>query len=278
MRKTELFKRVAVAVVALPIIITAAHLGKLYFLFFVSFISIGSVIEFYRNFMKNQSLGSTAAGVLTTLAICLDLYFYKGLDIGVILFVFFVYESLYELFFGKGRQLTNLATKIMGVLYCNLFGIYILIREIPIIKKIPYAAGGKFVMLVFIGLWLCDTAAYLVGSSVKTKHALHKKISPNKSWEGAIAGFLMSLLSVVIVCTLWIPDLVLLDAISLGFLIGFFGQLSDLVESMFKRDAGIKDSSHIIPGHGGILDRFDSSLLVTPIIYIFLYVAYIPRV
>lgn len=267
----------AVAVIAMPLIIGAAVVGRLYFTIFVTIVVVGSVLEFYRYFIKGQTATAISSGTVAALSICLDLYYFYGSHIGVILFIFFVYESLYELFWGKGHPLQNIAIKMMGLLYCNLFSTFILIRELPQFKNLPYLTGGKFVLLVFSALWLLDTSAYLVGSSVKRRHLLHKRISPNKSWEGAIAGFIMCMITVSTVRYFWIPSLAVLDGLALGAIIGVFGQLSDLVESMFKRDANIKDSSKIIPGHGGILDRFDSSLLVTPIVYLYLFVIYIPK-
>ncbi len=96
------------------------------------------------------------------------------------------------------------------------------------------------------------------------------RVSPKKSWEGAVAGFLFSVLFMIAARALIIDFLPLSDAIMIGLISGIFGQAGDLIESLLKRDAGVKDSSSIIPGHGGIFDRFDSLLFTAPLVYLYL--------
>jgi len=96
------------------------------------------------------------------------------------------------------------------------------------------------------------------------------RVSPKKSWEGAVAGFIFSVIGMVASKSLMLEFLSTFDAIIIGIIVGVFGQIGDLVESLIKRDANVKDSSSLIPGHGGILDRFDSLLFSAPIIYLYL--------
>jgi phosphatidate cytidylyltransferase len=105
------------------------------------------------------------------------------------------------------------------------------------------------------------------------KHKLFPRVSPQKSWEGAIAGFVFAIAAAVAAKYLVLTFLPLASAIVIGAIVGTIGQLGDLVESLLKRDAGVKDSSTLIPGHGGALDRFDSILLVTPCVYLYLHYA-----
>jgi len=116
---------------------------------------------------------------------------------------------------------------------------------------------------------VCDTAAYIVGSYLG-KHKLIPRISPNKSIEGTVAGFFFALITAYICYITFIQGLRLQDALVIGGIAGSIGQYGDLFESMFKRDAGVKDSSHIIPEHGGILDRFDSLTLSAPVVFLYL--------
>ena len=129
---------------------------------------------------------------------------------------------------------------------------------------------------VFIFLWINDTGAYLCGS-LFGKHKLFPRISPGKSWEGSIGGGILVILVAVLVWYLseqYGENPLGLSAIEwagLGLTVVIFGTWGDLVESLFKRTLGIKDSGNILPGHGGMLDRFDSSLLAIPAAVVYLY-------
>ena len=131
-------------------------------------------------------------------------------------------------------------------------------------------------LAVFVFLWINDTGAYLCGSLLG-KHKLFPRISPGKSWEGSIGG---GFLVVAIAVLIWyltdqygVNDLGLnaYEWAGLGLTVVIFGTWGDLVESLFKRTLGIKDSGNILPGHGGMLDRFDSSLLAIPAAVVYLY-------
>lgn len=126
----------------------------------------------------------------------------------------------------------------------------------------------KMLMLVFVLLWANDTFAYLTGRLLG-KHKLCPRISPGKTIEGSIGGLVFTLAGIIIFsrCVEWLP---LKAAIGMGAIAVVFGTLGDLCESMLKRQAGVKDSGRLIPGHGGILDRFDSVLFSMPFICIYL--------
>jgi phosphatidate cytidylyltransferase len=124
-------------------------------------------------------------------------------------------------------------------------------------------------MSVFAIIWICDSAAFHVGSALG-KHKLFPRVSPQKSWEGAGAGLIFAILSALAAKYLVLPFLPVAGAIVIGTIVGTIGQLGDLTESLMKRDAGVKDSSTLIPGHGGAFDRFDSVLLVAPCVYLYL--------
>ena len=124
------------------------------------------------------------------------------------------------------------------------------------------AQAGYFVVAMLASIWICDTAAFFVGRKFG-RHKISVKISPNKSWEGAIAGFIAAI-AVWLLARVYIGELEevsLTTAIAMGLIVGILGQVGDFAESMLKRDAGVKDSSTLIPGHGGVLDRIDSILL-----------------
>ena len=129
---------------------------------------------------------------------------------------------------------------------------------------------------VFVFLWINDTGAYLCGSLLG-KHKLFPRISPGKSWEGSIGGGILVMAIAVLVWYLTeqynMNDLQLsaIEWAGLGLTVVIFGTWGDLIESLFKRTLGIKDSGNILPGHGGMLDRFDSSLLAIPAAVVYLY-------
>jgi phosphatidate cytidylyltransferase len=127
----------------------------------------------------------------------------------------------------------------------------------------------SYALLPFFLAWSCDTAAYGVGRAFG-RRKLAPTLSPKKSVEGAMGGLAASIAAGLIARLWFAPYLTLLDALLLGALVGFFAQVGDLVESLLKRDAATKDSSGLIPGHGGALDRFDSLLFAAPIVYYYL--------
>ena len=125
---------------------------------------------------------------------------------------------------------------------------------------------------IFIFLWTSDTGAYCVGSLLG-RHKLFPRISPAKSWEGSLGGAILVLIAASLISQL-IDDasiLTLYEWLGLGLVVTIFGTWGDLVESLFKRTVGIKDSGNILPGHGGMLDRFDSALMAIPAAVVYLY-------
>jgi len=116
---------------------------------------------------------------------------------------------------------------------------------------------------------MCDSAAYFTGLAIG-KHKLFPRVSPKKTWEGAIGGGIGAVLVVVALFHWLMPLVPTIHGIAVGIIIAVFGPIGDLAESWLKRDAVVKDSSHLIPGHGGLLDRFDSMLFVAPLVTVYL--------
>lgn len=155
---------------------------------------------------------------------------------------------------------------------------YVLASQAMIALPFAMMAGimghGKFLLLsLFILIWLNDSGAYIIGcSTAKRKGGNHKmfpRVSPNKSWEGLIGGVVVALLGGwVLTMVGWLPNMGF--ALIFALFVSGFGTLGDLMESLFKRTIGVKDSGNLMPGHGGALDRFDSLLLATPAIYFLL--------
>ncbi|MBO6025890.1 MAG: phosphatidate cytidylyltransferase [Bacteroidales bacterium] len=129
-------------------------------------------------------------------------------------------------------------------------------------------SGPKLLLLIFALLWVNDTFAYLTGRLLG-KHKLFPRISPGKTIEGSIGGLVFTIAGIIVFSHFvdWLP---MKKAIGMGLIAVVFGTLGDLCESMLKRQAGVKDSGKLIPGHGGILDRFDSVLFAVPFVFVFL--------
>jgi len=208
--------------------------------------------------------------------------------ISVLIFVPVIFGV--ELFRNKPAAMANIATTLFGSLYVALsLGSLIGIRELFVPADFPvyahfavtgasipdaiaaeiYRWGGYSVLAVFAAIWACDSAAFFAGRAFG-RHKLFPRVSPNKTREGAVAGFIAAILVFLVFRQLLLPYLAVRDALVCGGIIGIFGQIGDLAESLLKRDAGVKDSSTLIPGHGGVLDRFDSILFVAPLLFVYL--------
>jgi phosphatidate cytidylyltransferase len=209
----------------------------------------------------------------------------------LILYLLFVpLILLVELFRDKPQAMMNVAATVFGVTYVSLFlGALVGVRELfvpadfpvyahfqvpgssvpPEVEQTIYRWGGLTVIAIFASIWICDSAAYFVGKAFG-RNKLFERVSPKKTWEGAIAGFLGAILAFVGAKALMLPYLSYGSALVCGGIVGVFGQLGDLAESLLKRDAGVKDSSALIPGHGGIFDRFDSLIFVSPLLFFYL--------
>ncbi len=176
-------------------------------------------------------------------------------------------SMMWVLFRGKQPYIANVATTIFGTMYCGWFPIHLLmLRQVGETSSygIPYPIGAGFCVLVLFAVSVTDIFCYFVGCKFG-KHKLSPVISPNKTIEGSIGGSVMCLLFSVVIGMLL--GLEWYHSVILGILIATFAQIGDLCESMIKRDAGVKDSSNILPGHGGIMDRVDSYLMTFVVVY-----------
>jgi len=309
----NLLSRVLVAVVAIPAVLLIAFHGGILFFLFVSLISCFALNEFYAMAALKGASTQRTLGIVTVVilnAVFFRRHIIPALPGGyqtpvdltreqavlLVLILCFICLLTIELFRNKGSVFVNAGYTILGVVYIGIFlSTFIGIRELfgdefPLrlvpdsfiagnsmaddsARALAYDWGGATVIAILASIWMCDTAAYF-GGLATGKHKLFVRVSPNKTWEGSVWGFFGALGTMIVAQRFYLPYLTLSQALIIGGIVGIFGQIGDLVESFFKRDAGVKDSSEIIPGHGGVFDRFDSLIFVSPILYLYLrYIA-----
>ena len=168
-----------------------------------------------------------------------------------------------ELFRGKNQPLINIGITILGIIYIVFPFAILLILSVDGSSFNPNILLGFFFLL-----WSNDTFAYLVGRAIgKTK--LFERISPKKTWEGFIGGGICTQ-GIAYVLSIYFTELAPIHWHVVALIVSVFGTMGDLVESMFKRSLGVKNSGNILPGHGGILDRFDGVLLSSPFVVTYL--------
>jgi phosphatidate cytidylyltransferase len=176
-----------------------------------------------------------------------------------------------ELYRQQGSQFLNLGSTLVGLIYVNLsFGALQRLRMTGSgAEGSGMDSGAALVLLMFVCVWAADILAYFGGSTFGGRF-IHRKLfprlSPHKTWEGYFSGIAGSLFASWL-CSFFMPGAADGHALQIGLLVGVVSPAGDLMESMFKRDAGVKDSSALIPGHGGVLDRFDTVMFISPLIY-----------
>jgi len=175
-----------------------------------------------------------------------------------------------ELYRKKEKAFGNIAYTILGVLYIALpFSLFTVIAfGTPVTFSTNSYEPSKILGILFI-LWSSDTGAYLSGKAFG-KHKLFERISPKKTWEGTIGGGILAL-AVAYIVSIYFTGFNVMDWMIIALIIVILGNLGDLVESLFKRTIDVKDSGTILPGHGGILDRFDSLIISIPFIFIYIF-------
>jgi phosphatidate cytidylyltransferase len=228
-----------------------------------------------RPFISVNRFISTISGVYLFLAMA---GYNSGLTPATVFIpylVSIVYLMVAELYMKAKDPINNWAYTMLSQLYIAL--------PLSLLNILAFRSNGYSIqysylapLAVFVFLWINDAGAYCVGSLIG-RHKLFPRISPGKSWEGSIGGGVLVVVAAVVtwhVTTLYgVNDLGLsaCEWAGLGVVVVVFGTWGDLIESLFKRTLGIKDSGNILPGHGGMLDRFDSTLMAVPAAVVYLY-------
>lgn len=240
-------------------------------MFFV--ITILGILEFYQIVTSDncqpQKVFGVVSGALIYLTITVVHYFRFNVGMSVILLMclipLFSLPFVIEIYRKKTQPLTNIALTILPIIYIAIP--LALLNVMNEAASIHFLGFPVFLTGYFVLTWSYDTGAYLYGRQFG-KHKLFERISPKKTWEGTLGGSGIALFVVAVLFFL-VKEIRLADWLALTFLILFFGTFGDLVESLIKRNLNIKDSGSILPGHGGILDRFDTIFISAP--FVFLY-------
>lgn len=232
----------------------------------------------YTLILKHKGFLPSFKIILSSSLFLAFLVYFNRLDLLPLAFTVATITSfMCVLFMGKQPYIANVATTILGFVYCGWFPLHlILLRDLGggepvyngLIKQPIFAEGVSYAIILLFAVVLTDTMCYYVGCKFG-KHKLSTVISPNKTIEGSIGGSVACIICCILFgMTLQFPWY---HSLALGILIAGFAQIGDLCESMIKRDAGVKDSSNILPGHGGFLDRCDSYILTIPVVYYYVY-------
>lgn len=269
--------RVLSGVLFVPLLLLLARVGGVAWLGFVALQTLLGLEEFYRMARAKRLepvrwLGFVAALALLVLA-------YRPQTPNAALLATAALLLLLALVLRRGgeeRVLESAAVTAFGVLYVGwLSAHFVLLRELPWRAGLAYRDGASIVLYAFLVTWSCDTGAYVTGRFLGRTRPW-ATISPRKTLEGSIGGFVWAIVAAQIGAATFLrpeggePLLTWPHALVAGALVGVCGQVGDLVESLFKRDAASGDSSDLIPGHGGVLDRFDSLYFAAPILYHYL--------
>ena len=218
---------------------------------------------------------STAAGVYFFFAMtyfCSDLYGGTAKSVVFIPYlVTIVYLLVAELYLKQEDPVADWAYTMLSQMYIALPFSLLNVLAFTATPQGTVSFNTLLPLSVFAFLWINDTGAYCTGSLLG-RHKLFPRISPGKSWEGSIGGAVF-VLAAAYAISYWLDGFMLttVEWLGLGLVVVIFGTWGDLVESLFKRTLGIKDSGNILPGHGGMLDRFDSALLAIPAAVVYLY-------
>ncbi len=264
-------KRVITALWGIPLLVTIIWFGEPWFTILVAIWGLLAALEFYRMVAAASKVSPlTYFGLIWTLLFILSPHFNYDVLIPLLL-TSAVVLSLIWLLLRRQKEgaFIGWAWTIGGILYIGwLLSYFVALRGGYSPLSITETDGRNWVFLALFTTFASDTAAFFVGRAWG-KHHLAPHISPGKTWEGAIAGVFGAII-VSLLFTISTPlqlPLIYWQAILLGLLVSIFGQLGDLVESLLKRNMGVKESGKLIPGHGGVLDRIDSVVFAGIVVY-----------
>jgi phosphatidate cytidylyltransferase len=259
-------QRIVTGVVGVPLVIVAIWLGGPWFSFLIAGAALAGTYEFYRLYGFTRKEPLLYVGLAWALALVLSPHYrHRSPDVLSLVITATIWISLIWLLGrpSKEQAFRSWAWVVSGVFYVGwMLSYWLNLRGLE--------DGRNWVYLAMLATFANDTGAFFIGRGWG-RHDLAPAISPSKTWEGMIGGLTCAIAGAVVVATVlnvispfgfkyW-------QIIALGFLVGLFAQLGDLVESLLKRNMEVKESGDLLPGHGGVLDRFDSLIFVGAVVY-----------
>lgn len=259
----NLVTRSLAGIVFVGVTLGSLLLGNYVFAIFFLLILAGTLNEFY-NLIKNSGTRPLKAAGLATGTVIFVISFLVAsgkLSALAFLLIFPMLLSFFaaELYRKNDRPLESIAAGILGIAYVAL---PLSLANLIVFDRTGAYSPGQMIALLAL-IWVYDSGAYLFGISLG-RHRLFERISPKKSWEGAIGGTIAALISAYFLSRFF-PETGLVHWLIIGLLVVVVSTFGDLAESLLKRQFGLKDSGKLIPGHGGLLDRFDSLLFAIPV-------------
>lgn len=257
--------RIITSIIAVPIVLACIYFGGIPFLLLVLTLALISINEFYnmmrvKDYLPAYYVGNFFTGFFIVFAYYALKKSWEPAHSAILTGAALV-TMIATLFLKRPKEaIIDIAVTFLGMIYVGWFFSYFLfIRAL--------SERGGYIFLLLATVLTLDTSAYFAGK-IFGRHKLFPSISPKKTIEGAVVGLVSCLVVAVLLgCFL---GLSFFHALILGVLIGIASQLGDLFESLIKRDAGVKDSSNLFPGHGGFLDRMDSYIFAAPVVYYYL--------
>ena len=263
----NLIQRTLTGILFVVTIVAAICIHPLLFATIFSIIVGFLIREFYQLSKYEGVFWQRCLGIIGGGYLFLSSSLFAGHYVGIAIFSPYIIILLILLISGLYTQNGNPVTQWGLVCFTQFYcaGLLSLLSFIPYMQSTVY--NPLLVLVIFIFIWLYDSGAYLIGSWIG-KHRLFKRVSPLKSWEGFVGGLVVVVIT-ALVFSYYFKDLTWYNWLALAVIIVVSATYGDLIESLLKRIYGVKDSGNILPGHGGVLDRFDSAILAAPAVYIF---------
>ena len=285
-RKDSLSARLIVPLLGIPALVWVTWLGGVPYALFVTALVVLGLREYLAVLPKGGLVPRPLPVYAAALALLASFAYRAGtlgtglavgelalLLLAAVVLLVMVLQTV-EVVASSGSGWANLGANVVGVLWVAGFGgTFMLVRSaaLPAVSATVDVAF-RLTVALYVAVWICDSLAYLFGRHFGRTKIL-PKVSPNKTVVGTLAGALGALATMLLLgFSGWLPKgAFALDAlILLGLIVGLAGQMGDFAESQFKRDFGVKDTGTLLPGHGGVLDRFDSLLFVMPLTYLYI--------
>ncbi|MDR0915225.1 MAG: phosphatidate cytidylyltransferase [Endomicrobium sp.] len=261
--------RTLVASIGIPVIVTCIYYGHIVFSVMMIVISVLCVYEYFT-MIRKYHIHKNISMIMAVLFSVLLNYNKFNINKNILLYTMLMMLILFSIEIFNGVVTSSIVR--ISLSFFGIFFIPMTLMHLVYIRTLPH--GMEITFFIIIVTWIVDTAAYIIGSLFGI-HKLTQNISPRKTLEGSIVGCILGVLISILFRTLLMQQILTMSmTLILGCTISIIGQFSDLAESMIKRDSGIKDSSCLIPGHGGVFDRFDSYIFVAPTVYYILSLCY----